>query len=119
MVKKAVQEDINIEVIPGAVAFVSGLVISGLPTAPVYFTGFLPSSGKGRRDALVKLKTIAATQVFYEAPHRIEKCLEDVRAVYGDVQVVIARELTKLHQELIRGTVSEVLDGFSHKEPRG
>lgn len=119
LVKKAVQEDINIEVIPGAVAFVSGLVISGLPTAPVYFTGFLPSSGKGRRDALVKLKTIAATQVFYEAPHRIEKCLEDVRAVYGDVQVVIARELTKLHQELIRGTVSEVLDGFSHKEPRG
>lgn len=119
LVRKALAEKVPVEVVPGPSAFTSGLVISGLPTTPLYFAGFLPSSSKARRDSLTRLKGISATQVFYEAPHRLDKLLADVSDVYGDVEVVVARELTKVHQELIRGRVSEVLERLAATPARG
>ncbi len=119
LVRRALQEEIPVEVIPGPSAFTSGLVISGVPCTPLYFAGFLPSTGKARRDSLNKLKDIQATQVFYEGPHRLTKLLVDVLDIYGDVAVVVARELTKLHQELLRGKVSEVLNRLLQVPPKG
>ncbi len=119
LVQRAVEEEITVDVIPGPTAFVSGLVLSGLPSTPLYFGGFLPSASKARREALRKTKEIFATQAFYEAPHRLERFLADVVAVRGNVDVVIARELTKLHQEIIRGKVSEVLDRLARVPARG
>jgi len=119
LVRKAIAAGIPVEVIPGPSAFTTGLVISGLPTNPLYFAGFLPSSGKARRDSLRRIKGIEATHAFYEAPHRLEKFLADVAEVYGEVEVVVARELTKLHQELIRGKVTEVLAQLAKIPARG
>lgn len=119
LVRRALQEEIPVEVIPGASAFPSGLVISGMPCTPIYFAGFLPSTGKARRDALKELKGIRATQIFYEGPHRLTKLLADILDIYGDVAVVVARELTKLHQELLRGKASEILNRLLEAPPKG
>ncbi len=119
LVRRALQEEIPVDVIPGPSAFASGLVISGMPCTPLYFAGFLPSTGKARRDALREMKGIRATQVFYEGPHRLTKLLEDILDIYGDVAVVVARELTKLHQELLRGKVSEILNRLLEVPPKG
>ncbi len=119
IVKEALKYGIKLEVIPGASAFVSGLVISGLPTSPLYFGGFLPNALKGRREELGRLSNLIATQVFYEAPHRLEKLLTDILAVRGNVQIVVAREITKLHQEFLRGSVEEILQHVVAEPPRG
>lgn len=119
LVRKAVENGIPVDVIPGACAFVSGLVISGMSTAPLYFAGFLPNSCKARRGMLQNIMAIEATQIFYEAPHRLEKSLQDILLVYGDVDVVVARELTKMHQELIRGTASQVIGRLQEEVVRG
>lgn len=119
LVKKAITAGIPIQVIPGPSAFISGLVMTGLPCVPLYFAGFLPSTAKARQKKLESLCQIEATQIFYEAPHRLEKFLSDVLAVRGDVQIAITRELTKIHEQVLRGTVSQVLAMLQEEPLRG
>ena len=126
LVRAAVEAGVAVYPVPGANAAVSALVASGLSVERFAFGGFLPAKGGQRRTFLERLREqmttetssdTAATQVFYEAPHRILKALEDVAAVFGSGQrVVVARELTKLHEEFLRGTAGEVLAVFRSRE---
>ncbi len=105
----AIAAGINVFPIPGANAAISGLIASGLPTERFTFHGFLPAKAGQRKTALEELVRGEVTHVFYEAPHRILDTLADVEAVFGASQhVVVARELTKLHEEFLRGVVGEV-----------
>jgi 16S rRNA (cytidine1402-2'-O)-methyltransferase len=105
----AIAAGIDVFPVPGANAALSGLIASGLPTEQFTFHGFLPAKAGQRKTALEELPRNDATHLFYEAPHRILDTLADVEAVFGAAQhVVIARELTKLHEEFLRGAVSEL-----------
>jgi len=112
--RAAIDAGIPVYPIPGANAAISALVASGLPTESFFYAGFLPPKSGARRAALERLAALVPreeplTLVFYEAPHRILETLDDVGKVWGaDCRVVVARELTKLHEEFLRGTVSEV-----------
>src|SRR5246500_4602171 len=107
----AIRHHIPVIPIPGASAFLAALVASGLPTDSFRFSGFLPTKRGGRRAALVAIKTSPRTQVFYEAPHRILETLEDVVEVLGAARhVVVAREVTKVHEEFLRGRSAEILE---------
>jgi 16S rRNA (cytidine1402-2'-O)-methyltransferase len=110
VVRDAIEAGVNVVPIPGAVAVEAALAASGLPTDAFRFGGFLPSKTVKRRKALESLAGEEATLIFYEAPHRIVETLEDVIAALGDRPVVVARELTKLHEEFLRGMASEVLE---------
>lgn len=106
----AVENGISVVPIPGSVAFVAALVASGLPAESFSFRGFLPPKSGARRRELERIRSSAQTEIFYEAPHRICEALEDVAAVLGPTrQIVIARELTKIHEEFLRGSAAEVL----------
>ena len=94
----------------GCSAFLNALVASGLVVQPFIFIGFLPSSENDRKKKLVEYAHYPMTLVFYEAPHRIAKTLRDMQEVLGDRRCVIARELTKLHEEFLRGTISQLLE---------
>lgn len=110
LVARAIEQGVPVVPIPGASAFLAALVASGLPTDSFRFSGFLPAKRGERRAALEGIKDSPRTQVFYEAPHRIVETLEDICEVLGDArQVVIAREVTKLHEEFLRGSAGEVL----------
>src|ERR1700724_565007 len=111
LVSLAIRHGVPVVPIPGAAAFLAALVASGLPTDSFRFSGFLPAKRGERRAALQAIKSSPRTQVFYETPHRIVEALEDVVEVLGaDRQIVIAREVTKLHEEFLRGRASEVLE---------
>jgi len=116
LVRLAIDAGITVCPIPGANAALSALICSGLDTTKFLFAGFAPKTQKNRREFLQKLSTIEATTIFYEAPHRLKNFLEELLEVFGDRQIVLARELTKLHEEFLRGKISELknLD-----EPRG
>ena len=117
LVKAAVEKNIQVCPIPGANAALSALICSALDTTKFTFAGFLPKSTKNRSEILNKLSTHEETLIFYEAPHRIKKILEEMAEVFGNRKAVIARELTKIHEEFIRAdlkTLAEKLD-----EPRG
>ena len=109
VIRAMVERGLNVVAIPGPSAVVTALVASGLPTERFHFVGFLPARSGERRSALEHLAEMEETLVFYEAPHRIGEMLRDLEQVFGsDRRVVIARELTKLHEEFLRGTVSEL-----------
>jgi 16S rRNA (cytidine1402-2'-O)-methyltransferase len=108
IVTAAIAAGVRVEPIPGASALLSALAAAGLPTDAFHFAGFLPSKTAARRKALESLKTAQATLVFYEAPHRILESLDDVAEIMGDRPVVVAREVTKLHEEFLRGTAREI-----------
>jgi 16S rRNA (cytidine1402-2'-O)-methyltransferase len=111
LVSLAIQHNVPVIPIPGPAAFVSALVASGLPVASFSFRGFLPVKGGPRTRELEKIQHSAETEIFYEAPHRIRETLEDIVAVLGQSRsVVVARELTKIHEEFLRGTASQVLE---------
>lgn len=95
--------------VSGPSAFLDGLIASGLVVQPFVFVGFLPQNGTERRKKLKQYAPYPMTLVFYEAPHRIDKMLADVLDIFGDRRAVIAREMTKVHEEFLRGTVSELL----------
>src|SRR5579859_2601133 len=117
LITLAIRHHISVVPIPGASAFLAALVASGLPTDSFRFSGFLPAKRGERRAALEAVKNSPRTQVFYEAPHRIVETLEDVCEVLGDFRhVVIAREVTKLHEEFLRGRASEVLETLKARE---
>jgi 16S rRNA (cytidine1402-2'-O)-methyltransferase len=108
VVRAAVQASIRVEALPGPSALLAGLVVSGLPTDQFHFGGFLPAKQGQRTRVLDSLRGEAATLIFYEAPHRILESLEDIAATLGDREIVVARELTKIHEEVLRGTAAEI-----------
>ena len=117
LVSLAVRHHIPVVPIPGASAFVAALAASGLPTDSFRFSGFLPAKSGQRRTLLEEIKRSPRTQVFYEAPHRIVETLEDVVAVLGGSRpVVVAREVTKIHEEFLRGPAEEVLAQLEARE---
>lgn len=106
LVTRAIEAGIRVEPVPGASAVIAALAASGLPTGAFHFGGFLPPRAAQRKKALLKLKDESATLVFYEAPHRIAETLADIEEVLGARPVVIARELTKVHEEFLRGAAA-------------
>ena len=120
LVSLAVRHHIPVVPIPGASAFLSALVASGLPTDSFRFSGFLPAKRGERRTLLESLRNSPRTQIFYEAPHRIVETMEDAVEVLGGARhVVIAREVTKLHEEFLRGRADEILDRVRAHPPKG
>jgi len=119
LVRDAVAAGITVVPLPGASATVAALSASGLPTDAFTFAGFLPNRQGKRRERLAELKDEGRVVVFYEAPHRLRAALADLREVCGDRQVVLARELTKLYEEFVRGSVTEVLASFADREVKG
>lgn len=110
IVKQAIKNGIKIVPIPGACAFVNALIASGMPTNEFEFIGFLSANKKERKDKLEEVKFDTRTLIFYEAPHKLRATLETILEVLGDRKVVLARELTKIHEEYIRGNLSTVLE---------
>ena len=119
IVRASIANGINVIPIPGASACLAALVASGLPTDRFTFENFLPNKSTQRRKLFEGLKDEPRTVIFYETPHRIIKTLEDIRAVLPGVNVVIARELTKIHEQFLRGTAEELLAHFNGHPPKG
>jgi 16S rRNA (cytidine1402-2'-O)-methyltransferase len=108
LVRYCREQGLNVVSIPGPNAAIAALAASGLPTDEFFFVGFLPPKKTARREKLENLRSISATLIFYEAPHRIQGTLTDLLEVLGDRSACIARELTKLHEEFVFGKLSEV-----------
>jgi len=119
LVRQCVAEGVEIECLPGATAFVPALVNSGLPSDKFFFEGFLPHK-KGRQTRLKFLAELPYTIVFYESPHRLLKTLKQIGEFFSpDRQVSVSRELTKMHEETVRGTVTEVIEHFENNVLKG
>jgi 16S rRNA (cytidine1402-2'-O)-methyltransferase len=121
LVALAIRHHIRVVPIPGASAFLSALVASGLPTDAFHFGGFLPAKSGARRTALELIRSSTRTELFYEAPHRIVECLRDIVEMLGpERHVVVAREVTKLHEEFLRGRAEDILAQLEQRsEVRG
>ena len=117
LVKLAVDAGIKVCPIPGANAALSALICSALDTTKFTFAGFLPKTSKNRREILTDFSTHTETLIFYEAPHRLKKVLTELLEVFGNRKVVIARELTKIHEEFLRGNLDELIEKID--EPIG
>ena len=119
LVREAVRAGVEVQCLPGATAFVPALVSSGLPCDRFAFEGFLPQK-KGRQTKLQSLKDEERTMIFYESPYRLVKTLQQFAEVYGgDRQVSVCREISKVHEESVRGSLTEVIAHFQEKEPKG
>jgi len=119
LVREAVRAGIEVQCLPGATAFVPALVSSGLPCDRFTFEGFLPQK-KGRQTKILSLKGETRTMIFYESPYRLVKMLEQFVEAYGpDRRVSVCREISKVHEESVRGTLDEVLAHFKSHEPKG
>lgn len=119
LTRSCIENDIEVECLPGATAFVPALVNSGLPNDKFVFEGFLPVK-KGRQTRLLFLAEETRTMIFYESPHKLIKTLTNFEEYFGeDRQVSVSRELTKLFEETVRGTIKEVLDHYTNKPPKG
>ncbi|MDX1663832.1 MAG: 16S rRNA (cytidine(1402)-2'-O)-methyltransferase [Candidatus Promineifilaceae bacterium] len=119
LIQAALETGATVTPIPGPSAAVSALISSGLPTDSFLFLGFLPRQSQARRQALTDVAGLPYTLVLYEAPHRLLRLLEDMDAVLGDRPAVVARELTKLYEEIARGSVSELRAHFEAERVRG
>ena len=119
LVHLANENGIRVVPVPGAAAFVSALVASGIPTDEFFFAGFLPSRTTARRAKLKALQSIPATLVFYEAPHRLAESLRDASDILGQRNAVVARELTKIHEEIVRGSLGELAARYVSENIRG
>ncbi|TKJ47861.1 16S rRNA (cytidine(1402)-2'-O)-methyltransferase, partial [Candidatus Aerophobetes bacterium Ae_b3a] len=119
LIREAVKKEIRIVPIPGPTALIIALVASGISMESFVFEGFLGRSKAERKKKLNQLKKEKRTIILYESPHRIKKILPEIREILGERNVVVARELTKKFEEIIRGSVSEVEAVFLKKEPRG
>jgi 16S rRNA (cytidine1402-2'-O)-methyltransferase len=116
---KCIQEGIAFEVLPGATAITTALVYSGLDTTKFLFRGFLPRENKDRRPILEELKARTETLIFYEAPHRLLDTLEFLKASLGNRKISICRELTKLHEEILRLSLEQAINHYNENSPRG
>lgn len=120
IVKDAISEGIKVTMVPGPVAGIMAVVLSGLDTRSFIFQGFLPEEKKKRKTILEEFKTQTRTVIFYESPHRIENTLEEIKEILGENRrLALCRELTKLHEEVVLKTVGEHIEGFRTKPPRG
>ena len=119
LVRECVRQGVDVECLPGATAFVPALVASGLPNEKFCFEGFLPQK-KGRMTRLKRLAEEHRTMVFYESPHRLVKALTQFSEHFGaERQASVSREISKIHEETIRGTLTELVEHFTANEPRG
>jgi len=119
VVREAVKAGVEVQTLPGATAFVPALVSSGLPCDRFCFEGFLPQK-KGRQTRLNALREETRTMIFYESPHRVVKALEQMKEVFGEERrCSVCREISKVYEESVRGTIIEVLEHFKENEPKG
>ncbi len=119
LVRECIKNEIEVETLPGAVAFILALVNSGLPNEKFCFEGFLPQK-KGRQKRLLQLQDETRTMIFYESPYRLVKALEQFSEVFGNERKAsVSRELTKIYEETIRGTISELIGHFKDKNIKG
>ena len=123
LIRECIKEGIRVESIPGASSVISSLVSSGLPTDKFMFLGFLPKKQGHRLNLLKDLKEItkiiSQTVIIFESPFRLTKTLIELQNVFGDIDVVVARELTKIHEELKRGSITQILSYFKAKNVKG
>ncbi len=119
LVRQAIEAGVAVVPVPGPTAFITALVVSGLPTDRFVFEGFLPHKTKERRTALERLQRESRTCILYEAPHRLVRTLKDLQDALGERPMAVARELTKVHEEVLRGTPAELLGHFTKTAPRG
>lgn len=118
VVRECIANDIKVECLPGPTAFVPALAVSGLPTENFYFQGFLPRK-KGRKTTFETLAQFPCTVIIYESPYRVVKTLQDIQTYMGNRSISASRELSKKFEETVRGSVSEVIEHFQTKEPKG
>ena len=114
IVKQAIEEEIKVIPIPGAVAFVQALIGSGLNTTEFTFLGFLPMNKKNRKNKLEEIKQSTKTTIIYEAPHKIKETLKDLEKIIENRKIVIARELTKIHEEFIKEDIHKILENVEN-----
>lgn len=119
IVSKCIEEGIPFEVLPGATAITTALVYSGLDTTSFLFKGFLPRENKDRKPILEELEPRKETLIFYEAPHRLRNTLEAIYETLGNRNIALCRELTKLHEEILRHTLEESIEYYKENDPRG
>ena len=119
LVRLCAQRGIEMHVVPSPTAVMSALAISGLPTSRFSFEGFLSVTKKQRREHLDEVKYFRRTLIFYEAPHKLVYTLTDMLEAFGDRRIALCRELTKIHEEVLRGTISEMIEYYKEKSPKG
>lgn len=119
LISQCLEEDIIIDVLPGPNAALTALVLSGMPTESFVYLGFLPLNKGERKRVLSKISELPYTIIFYEAPHRLTRTLQDIFEILGDRETVVARELTKLHQTVHRGLTGDLLARFQATPPKG
>ncbi|MGE3178548.1 MAG: ribosomal RNA small subunit methyltransferase I, partial [Vicinamibacterales bacterium] len=117
LIASAIEAGIRVESVPGPSAILALLAVSGLPTQPFTFLGFVPNRSKDRAGWIRRLKDVPGTSVFFESPHRLHQTLDAISDQYGECHIVVGRELTKVHEEVLRGPVSAVKKKLG--EPRG
>jgi len=123
LVRECIAQEIKVESIPGPSSLISALVISGLPTDKFFFTGYLPKK-EGHRIKMLKTilqmnSLVSSTIIIYESPHKLLRTLSEMKNVFGDIGIVIARELTKIYEETKRDNISSLIDHFSKASPKG
>ncbi len=119
LVRLAIENHIRVTMIPGPVAAIAGLVLSGFPAGRFVFEGFIPINKRARKERIASLVNEIRTMVFYEAPHKLVYTLKDLYDSLGDREIVLARELTKKFEEIIRCTLSEALELYTKESPKG
>lgn len=119
LVRAAIENGVAVVPVPGPSALISALIAAGLPTDEFFFAGFLPARAGARRTRLAELNAVPGTLIFYEAPHRLASALQDACEILGEREAVVARELTKLHEEIRRGRLCELAQHYANEQPRG
>jgi len=119
LVNQCIKNNIKIEVIPGACALIAAFTISGLPTDRLFFTGFLPRKTSKRKKRIEEISGYSSTTVIYESPYRLRHTLENLKEILGNRQIAVIREITKIHEEVIRGTIEEVLKIIDDRKIKG
>ncbi len=119
LVRKCREQDVYVTAVPGACAVITALQLSGLPTNRFMFAGFIPNKDKARADLFNELKNIDTTLVFYETAPRLLKTLEQVALIFAGREISVARELTKMYEEVVGGDIAKVSEYFTNNEPRG
>lgn len=119
LVRAAIEASIEVEAVPGASAVITALAVSGIPTDQFTFIGFLPDKGGKRKNKLTELKDLQHTLVFYVSKWKVEKVLSDMIEVFGERNAVLCRELTKMHEEVVRAPLSKILENVKGREVKG
>ena len=119
LIAEFIAEGLPFEVLPGASAMVNAWLMSGLPTDKLFFRGFLPRDGRERTDAIEELRTVPATSVIYESPLRVGATLKELFETLGERRCAVVREITKLHEEAVRGLLSELAERYFSQPPKG